>query len=98
MRQRANVYRALGGQSQVKQRCAVADTCSVHLPALIRPVRFRVLLGLVLVIGMLAVPSIAAGDVVSTSWTGGAGSLGDDRYDWTDPANWSDGLPTAGAT
>ena len=84
-------------QRQVKQCRAVADTRSVHLPALIRPVRFRVLLGLVLVTGMLAVPSIAAGDVASTSWTGGAGSLGDDHYEWTDPANWSDGVPTEGA-
>lgn len=69
----------------------------MHLPALIRPVRFRVLLGLILVTGMVTVPSVATGDIASTSWTGEAGSLGDDRYDWTDPANWSDGLPTAGS-
>jgi hypothetical protein len=84
-------------ENRVKQCWAIADTCSVHLPEVIRPLRIHVLIGVLLVIGVLAVPSIATGDVASTSWTGEAGSLGDDRYDWTDPANWSDGLPTAGA-
>lgn len=89
-----------GVDLRIKGNGSSSDTCGVTLlanaPSPGRMIRAGIL-SLAIGVISLSMPSGATGASATTTWTGAAGSLGADRYAWSDPANWSDGIPVEDA-